>query len=178
MMSWKYISIVILAIFIACPTPIRDLSSEYACIKLKYPKLKQEWFLIIQTECSKYNIEPADICAVIEHEGMWIPNITHKNYDASGRVISVDFGLMQINSCHSPSNPEIFLDPKINIAKGVYEYHLCLLKANDDKPTANRMYNAGRNNVAKNYKNWPYVYRIAAHRYSLNQIQQEFYRIK
>jgi hypothetical protein len=60
----------------------------------------------------------------------------------------------------------------------VYEYHLCLEKSKGDKKTANRFYNAGRNNVASKYKNWAYVAKIDKSRTSAIKTKLNFYAEK
>ena len=170
----KIIILLTLSLCMSFPIVVQDITSQYECLHFQYPKLTQEWFRLIQDECYKYNINPADVCAIIEYEGQWNANsVNTKNKDGS-----IDYGLMQINSKHVASHAERFLNPKLNIQKGVYEYYLCLRQSHYDKKEANRLYNAGRASHKVDYKNWNYVKRIDAERAKTQQIESEFYSLR
>jgi len=166
----------ILALIVAYPNIIIDSTSEYNALTLQYPRLQQEWYTYIVEDCFKYRqhyrIEPSDVCALIQNESNWVASAQHYNY-RNDILVSIDYGLCQINSCFG-----VYTDIKQNIDKGIYEYSLCIEQAKGDKPTANRLYNAGRNNKADNYHNWVYVDAIAKDRRSSQEMLNNYYQIK
>ena len=179
----------LLALIVAFPYIVVDSTSGYNALLLQYPKLQQDWYLCMLTECSKYldeqhkPIPVSDICAIIQNESEWDPTIIHRNaHIVKGALcVSYDYGLMQLNSAHEKFNEALmlkYLNPALNLKKGIYEYNECLIKAKYDKANANRLYNAGRNNVASEYHNWPYVEAIAKDRSTSQEILNDYYQIK
>ena len=185
----KIILITLLSTIVASPYIIMDNTSEYNALRIKYPRLQQDWYSCMFTECAKYTdnnhkaIPVADICAIIQNEGEWNPYVMHKNTHMVKGVlcVSYDYGLMQLNSVHEKFHEDLmvkYLNPMLNLKKGIYEYNQCLITANYDKAAANRLYNAGRNNKASEYHNWPYVEAIARDRTTVQEILNNFYKIK
>lgn len=167
-----YLTFIAIALYITIPIIQKDLEGEFAALKIQYPKLTQEIYRLIKTECYPYKIEVSDICAIIQAESEFNPNAIHENI-RDGRVVSIDRGLCQINSCHG-----VYDTIEKNIEKGVYEYALCLAHAKGDKKVANRYYNAGRNNRAENYKNWAYVKNIDKDRQESLLIEKYYFSEK
>lgn len=71
-------------------------------IIIKYP-IPPPWFnkellSYISKECEKYNVPVVLVHKLIEQESQWHSNSPSPNYDKHHRILSIDYGLMQINS--------------------------------------------------------------------------------
>lgn len=77
----------------------------------------------------RYQIDPTLLHAIALQESSMNPRATNHNKDSKGRVISTDYGVMQINSSHIPkliklgilkSKEELLKNPCLNVQIGAW----------------------------------------------------------
>ena len=128
----------------------------------KYQKLEQHynWYSkyreIIVRESLKRGVDPALTCAVIQAESGG-QNVVSRRANWNG---TRDWGLMQVNSVHCPTNPRKLLNVGYNIQKGTWYLSRCVKKASGNIKRIPMYYNGGLGAKCYKYKNWKYVYRV------------------
>lgn len=85
-----------------------DTSSYPKIIKITYPQPPKEFNtklkLFIISECNRNDVPYLLVFKLIEKESSWDRKARNYNKDEEGNVVSIDYGLMQINS----TNLELF----------------------------------------------------------------------
>ncbi len=78
---------------------------------------------------ARYSIDPLLLKAIAKHESNLVPTAINYNKDSKGRVISVDYGVMQVNSTHIPelkregiiqSKDDLIKNPCLNVQIGAW----------------------------------------------------------
>lgn len=78
---------------------------------------------------ARYSIDPLLLKAIARHESNLVPTAINYNKDSKGRITSVDYGVMQVNSTHIPelkragviqSNDDLIKNPCLNVQIGAW----------------------------------------------------------
>jgi soluble lytic murein transglycosylase-like protein len=128
------------------------------------------WLPLIRKACDRHGIPQHErlVQAIMYHESRGKPNARGLNKDKSGRVTSVDQGLMQLNSRYY-KNPNI-MDPEININTGVGAIAANLKKYNGDIYKVMAAYNCGNaTRIPDSTKN-KYIPGVTRNLEALNQV--------
>jgi len=131
---------------------------EYRAYKVQYKWLTEEIFRIVWDEAVERGLERRAIFAIIQAESGGRNVVSRRNRNGTR-----DYGLMQINSVHSPKNPWVLLNVRVNVRTGCWYFSRCIKKSGGVLSEAVRYYNAGLGSKRKSYKNWRHVYRVVAH---------------
>jgi len=125
-------------------------------IQDQFEWIDRDIYYLLLEKSHKYKIDVRFICSIIEHES------GGKKYAVSriNTNNSRDYGLCQVNSCHSKGDIRELLHLPINIEIGTKYLSQCYKKANGDLMTTIRYYNQGYNGKEHKYNNWKYVGKI------------------
>ena len=139
-------------------TNSKKADKEFALLVKHFKWMDRDTYSIIKERSLHYGLDIIYVSSVIQYEsGSYCGN----NLEWMKRVRSHAgaIGLMQVMPFHA-KNPKMLEDVKFNIHKGTWYLSLCLKKSKGSLIHTARRYNAGVNNKAWKYKNWPYVNRI------------------
>jgi soluble lytic murein transglycosylase-like protein len=143
--------LICILLLVTCSTTYKsiEINNEFNNLFSQYRWLTHEIYFFINKYSKKYNVDEKLICAMIQRESNGKNVRSRRNRNGSR-----DYGLMQINSVHSPRNVKSLYSYDKNIRIGVWYLSLCLKKSKGNVKLACIYYNGGLNcNVQKYKKN-------------------------
>ena len=161
-----------LSFMIITPTTLNVLEGNYRVLKEgAYPRLTLDIFEIVVRRSYEKQVPYLYVLSLIKHESNFTITAIHHNTNGT-----TDYGLMQINSSNYNGDYNDLFNPDKNVTLGVSIYRDCYVAAKGNMATSFRFYNAGRNSIEKNYKNWVYVDGIMGYIYKTKDMLVEFYK--
>ncbi|EAW9500982.1 lytic transglycosylase domain-containing protein [Salmonella enterica] len=105
------------------------LSFSTGFCKVNRPPVTMEFDACFIHAGQRYQIDPKLLKVISQKESSLIPGIVNYNRDKKGKIISIDYGLMQVNSAHIPElknmgiireKKELLDNPCLNIHIGAW----------------------------------------------------------